>query len=74
MFEGSLLLAVLRTNIHASGISDITSGQRRNVLLPARAGGMVGRWIKRLSLAIVGTTVPVSGARLIPYWPQEEHV
>ncbi len=30
------------------------------MLLPARAGGVVGRWIKRLSLAIVGTTVPVS--------------
>jgi hypothetical protein len=31
VFEGSLLLAVLRTNIHASGVSDITIGQRRNV-------------------------------------------
>jgi hypothetical protein len=31
VFEGSLLLAVLRTNIHARGISDITIGQRRNV-------------------------------------------
>jgi hypothetical protein len=25
-------------------------------------------------LATAGTTVPVSGVRLIPYWPQEEHV
>ncbi len=44
------------------------------MLLPARAGGVVGRWIKRLSLAIVETTVPVSGVRLILYWSQEEHV
>ncbi len=69
MFEGSLLLAVLRTNIHASGISDITIGQRRNVCYCQLELG-----IKRLSLAIVGTNVPVSGVRLIPYWPQEEHV
>ncbi len=33
--------------------------------MPARAGGG-GEMIKRLSLAIVGTTVPVSGVRLIP--------
>jgi hypothetical protein len=31
VFEGSLLLAVLRTIIHATGISDISIGQRRNV-------------------------------------------
>ncbi len=74
MFEGSLLLAVLRTKIHARGISDITIGQRRNVCYCQLVLGVAGRWIKRLPLAIAGTTVPVSGVRLIPYWPQEEHV
>ncbi len=73
MFEGSLLLAVLRTNIHARGISDITIGQKRHVCYCQLELGVVGRWIKRLPLAIAGTTVPVSGVRLIPYWPQEEH-
>jgi hypothetical protein len=74
VFEGSLLLAVLRTNIHATGISDITIGQRKNVCYCQLELGVVGRWIKRLSLAIAGTTVLVSGVRLKPYWPQEEHV
>ncbi len=74
VFEGSLLLAVLRTNIHARGISDITIGQRRNVCYCQLELGVVGRRIKRLPLAIAGTTVPVSGVRLIPYWPQKEHV
>jgi hypothetical protein len=34
---------------------------------------VVGRWNNRLPLAIAGTTVPVSGVRLIPFWPQEDH-
>jgi hypothetical protein len=74
VFEGSLLLAVLRRNIYARGISDITIGQRKNVCYCQLGLGVVGRWIKRLPLAIAGTTVPVSGVRHIPYWPQEEHV
>ncbi len=67
-------MAVLRTNMHATGISDITIGQRRNVCYCQLELGAVGRWIKILPLAIAGTTVPVSGVRLKPYWPQEEHV
>ncbi len=67
-------MAVLRRNIYAKGINDITIGQRRNVCYCQLKLGVVGRWIKILSLAIAGTTVPVSGVRLIPYWPQEEHV
>jgi hypothetical protein len=61
VFEDSLLLAVLRTNIHARGISDISIGQWRNVCYCQLELGVVGRWIKRLPLAIAGTTVPVSG-------------
>ncbi len=72
--EGSLLLAVLRISIHARGISDITIGQRRNVCYCQLEPGMVGRWNNRLPLAIAGTTVPVSGVRLLPYWPEEEHI
>ncbi len=74
MFEGSLQLAVLRRNIHARGICDIPIGRRRNVCYCQLELGVVGRWNKRLPLAIAGTTVPISGVRLIPYWPQEEHV
>jgi hypothetical protein len=64
---------MLRISIHARG-RDITIGQRRNVCSCQLELGVVGRWNKRLPLAIAGTTVPVSGVRLIPYWPQEEHV
>jgi hypothetical protein len=39
LYEDSLLLAMLGTSIHARGISNVTIGQRRNVLLPAIAGG-----------------------------------
>jgi hypothetical protein len=74
VFEGSLLLAVLRRNIHSRGISDTPIGQRRNVCYCQLKLGVVGRWNKRLPLDIAGTTVPISGVRLIPYWPQEEHV
>jgi hypothetical protein len=65
---------MLRTSIHARGMSNIAIGQRRNVCYCKLELGVVGRWNKRLPLAIAGTTVPVSGVRLIPYWPQEEHV
>ncbi len=74
VYEGSFLLAMLRTGIHARGISYITIGQRRNLCYCQLELGVVGRWNKRLPLVIAGTTVPVSGVRLIPYWPQEEHV
>ncbi len=74
VYEGSLLLAMLRISIHARGISDIAIGQRRNVCYCQLELGVEGRWNKRLPLAIAGTTVPVLGVRLIPYWPQEEHV
>jgi hypothetical protein len=74
VFKGSLLLAELRRNIHAREISDIPIGQRRNVCYCQLELGVVGRWNKRLPLAIAGTTVPVSGVRLIPHWPQGEHV
>ncbi len=73
MFEGSLLLAVLRRKINSRGISDIPIGQRKNVCYCQLELGVVGRWNKRLPLAIAGTTVPISGVRLIPYWSQEEH-
>ncbi len=73
-YEGSLLLAMVRKSIHARGISDIPIGQRTNVCYCQLELGVVGGWNKRLRLAIAGTTVPVSGVRLIPYWPQEEHV
>jgi hypothetical protein len=65
---------MLRTSIHARGIRDITIGLRRNVCFCQLELGVVGRWNKRLPLAIAGTTVPVLGVRLIPYWPQEEYV
>jgi hypothetical protein len=65
---------VLRTSIHARGISDITIGQRRNVFYCQLELGVVGRWNNRFPLAIGGTTVPASGVRLIPYWPEEEYV
>jgi hypothetical protein len=74
LYEGSLLLAMLRTIIHARGISDITIGQKRNVCYCQLELGVVGRWNNRLPLAIAETSVSVSGVRLIPYWPQEEHV
>jgi hypothetical protein len=74
VFEGSLLLAELRRNIHAREISDIPIGQRRNVCFCQLELGVVGRRNKRLPFAIAGTTVPVSGVGFIPYWPQEEHV
>ncbi len=61
LYEGSLLLAVLRTSIRARGISDITIGQRRNMYYCQLERGVVGRWNNRLPLAIGGTTVPVSG-------------
>jgi hypothetical protein len=73
-YEGSFLLAMLRTSIHARGVSNITIGQRTDVCYCQLELGVVGRWNKRLLLAIAGTTVPVSGVRLIPYWLQEEYV
>jgi hypothetical protein len=72
--EVLLLLSMLRTSIHARGISNITIGQMRNVCYCQLELGVVGRWNNRLPLAVAGTTVPVPGVRLIPYWPQEEHV
>jgi drug/metabolite transporter superfamily protein YnfA len=36
--------------------------------------GWWGDGITDSKLAIGGTIVPVSGVRLIPYWPEEEHV
>ncbi len=71
LYEGSLLLAVLRKSIRARGISDITIGQRRNMCYCHLELGVVGRWNNRLPLAIGGTTVSVSGVSLIPYWQQE---
>jgi hypothetical protein len=53
---------------------DITIGQRRNMCHCQLERGVVGRWKNRLPLIIGGTTVPVLGVRLIPYWPKEEHV
>ncbi len=52
VYEGSLLLAVLRTSIHARGISDITIGQRRNVCYCQLELGLVERWNNRLPLAV----------------------
>ncbi len=66
LYEGSLLLAVLRTSTHARGISNITVGQRRNMCYCQLELGVMGRWNNRLPWAIGGTTVPVSGVRLIP--------
>jgi hypothetical protein len=73
-YEGSLLFAVLRTSIPASGMSDTTVSQRRNMCHCQLELGVVGRWKNRLPLIVGGTTVPVLGVRLIPYWPKEEHV
>ncbi len=74
MFEGSLLLAVLRTSIRARGINDVTIGWRRNMCFCQLELGVVGRLNNRLPLAIGGTAVPALGVRLIPYWTEEEHV
>ncbi len=74
VYEGSLLSAELRTSISARGISNITIGQRRNIGHCQLELGVVRRWNDRLPLAMGGITVPVSGVRLIPYWPEEEHV
>ncbi len=74
LFEGSLLLAVLRTSIRAREISDVTIGWRRNMCFCQLKLEVVERLNIRFPLAIGGTAVPASGVRLIPYWLEEEHV
>jgi hypothetical protein len=66
LYEGSL----------HRGIRDITIGQRRNMCYCQLELGVVGRCNYRLPLARGGTTVPVSGVRLIPLspFPEIEHV
>jgi hypothetical protein len=74
VFEGSLLLAVLRKSIRAREISGVTIAWRRNMCFCQLKLGVVERLNIRLPLAIGGTAVPASEVMFIPFWLEEELV